>query len=73
MPSTGVSRGAIAGALLKIGPAPFGTGFADHRDARIKALLDPGPRPSETGRLNLPYEWVPILTTVALSAGCHLP
>ncbi len=69
----GVSRGAIARALLKTDLTFSGSGFAGHGESRVGALLDAGSseyRPS--GGRAMPYEWLPLAVLVVIWLGCHI-
>ncbi len=68
----GVSRRAIAGALLKTEWSPMGLGFGAHAQARVNHLLD-----AQDGRLPeqaraVPYEWAPVVVALGIIVACHV-
>jgi len=68
----GVSRGAIAGALLKTEPSAMGLGFAAQAQARVDHLLDPDIH-RRLGRAHvMPYEWAPVVVALAITVVCHV-
>lgn len=67
----GVSRGAIAAALLKTEPSAMGLGFAAQAQARVDHLLDPDIH-RRLGRAHvMPYEWAPVVVALAITVVCH--
>lgn len=68
----GVSRGAIAGALLKTGPSAMGLGFAAQAQARVDHLLDPDIHRRLDRAHDMPYEWAPVVVALAITVVCHV-
>ncbi len=68
----GVSRRAIASALLKSGSPKTGLGFSARAEARLNQLLDPmGARLSGHQR-TMPYEWAAAVLVLGIIVICHL-
>lgn len=69
----GVKPATIAAALLKVErQGASGSAFSGAADQRIRALLDASAgRPAATTSA-LPYEWLPLVTAVAVIAACHV-
>ncbi len=68
----GVSRRAIAGALLKTEWSPMGLGFGVHAQARVDHLLDAqdGGLPEQDRAV--PYEWAPVVVALGIIVACHV-
>jgi hypothetical protein len=67
----GVSRGAIAGALLKTEPSAMGLGFAAQAQARVDHLLHPDIDRRRGHAHAMPFEWAPVVVALAITVFCH--
>ena len=58
----------LAAALVKLDPSAGATGFANGGEDRLRALLSD----ERASVATVPIEWLPLLLTVGLVAGCNL-
>ena len=67
----GVTRSALASALLKMDHLGDASSFSGYADRRIGALLD-GSAGESSVRGYLPIEWLPLCLVTAMVVGCRL-
>lgn len=69
----GVRPASLAAALIKVDRSTsVGLAFSGAADHRISALLDAAAGRAATRLTPLPYEWLPLVITIAITIGCHL-